>query len=93
MKFVHEVQDKIDTYGKPSYRSYESLIVQALEWALKIMLKDPPDLAEAVIRRRIEKLEENQKGFMAFTTDTPRAMQINALKWVVDEYEFDTGDE
>jgi len=93
MKFIHEVQDMIDNFSKRKGLTYDKLIKQALEWARKIMLvNDPPLIAEALIRERIEKLEIKQasKERMAFATKPARAVQINALKWVVDEYDLES---
>ncbi|MBA7661644.1 hypothetical protein ES703_69664 [subsurface metagenome] len=92
MKFIHEVQDMIDHFATPKRWSYEPLIKQVLRWAIKIMRNDSTDIAEAAIRRRIESLGFLQLGkeWTGFATKPARAVQINALKWVVDEYDLES---
>ncbi len=86
MKSIDEVTHKLRELEFTRRSPYRKLIDQALEWALKIMRSDPLH-AEDKITERIWRLEEKQAApeRMAFATRPARAIQINALKWVVDE--------
>jgi len=71
--------------------SFAKLEIQALEWACDKIELEGLAMGEYKIRERITKLEEMQgkKEIMGFATKRARAAQINRLKWVIDEYEFD----
>lgn len=90
MKSIDEVEYKLMEYHKPKRWSYEPLIKQVLEWALEKM-REHPTSSEFRIRKRISRLQEKQteREVTGFATKPARAVQINALKWVVDEYEFE----
>lgn len=86
MKSIDEVEDKLREYGKAKRLTYGILVKQVLSWALKIMKSDPLHAEDKIIER-IWKLEELQAApeVMAFATKPARAVQIEVLKWVVDE--------
>ena len=90
MKSIDEVEYKVFEYYNPKRWTYEPLIKQSLEWALEKM-REHPESSEFRIRKRISRLQEKQvsKERMAFYTRPARAVQINALKWVVGEYDLD----
>ena len=90
MKPIDEVARKLRVYEFTRGSGYTPLIKQALEWALRIMRSDPLHAEDKIIER-LWKLEEKQAApeIMAFATRPARAVSINALKWVVDEYDLD----
>lgn len=93
MKSIDEVVRKRFEYAKPKRLTYEPLIKQALDWALEKMKdKNMSHYAEFLIRERIMLLEEKQSEIdpQGFATRPARFVLINALKWVVDEYEFES---
>jgi len=92
MKTLFEIKRSLDLL-EVSKRgiSFAKLEIQALEWACDKIELEGLAMGEYKIRERITKLEEMQgkKEIMGFATKNARAAQINRLKWVVDEYEFD----
>lgn len=91
MKSIDEVAHKLLEYEKPKRFTCEPLIKQALSWALRTMHSDPLHAEDKIIKR-IWRLEEKQAEpeIMAFATRPARAVLINALKWVVDEYDLES---
>ena len=88
MKPIDEVARKIREYEFTRGGPFRLLIKQSLEWALeKMKNKSLGHYAEALIRERIELLEERQgiSEHLGFAMKPARAAQINALRWVLDE--------
>ena len=85
MKSIDEIYEKVLEHEAKKGINYSKLVVQALQWA-RLRINGDPLHAEARIRLRISRLQIMQAApeRMAFATRPARAVQINALKWVVD---------
>ena len=88
LRDIDEVRAKLESYANPRALTFQVVVEQALSWAVDTM-RDYPTNAEGKIRTRIKTLENLQGGPIRIITDAPREAQINALKWIIYEYDID----
>ena len=91
LRSVNEVKEKVADYVRPKRWTCDPLVKRALDWALEKMTDESMShYAEYLIRERIILLEEKQeeKEPLGFATKPARAVSINALKWVIGEFEL-----